>query len=67
MLLIDNPMLKPAPRYDFELAYRIVGKGCGCGQIAKYMVYEDENEQAHCQKCMLEAVDCAEYVQVRRL
>lgn len=35
----------------------------GCPNEAKYIVYE----QPHCQKCMLDAIDCNVYVEVRTI
>ncbi|GJM72958.1 hypothetical protein HMSSN036_51740 [Paenibacillus macerans] len=35
----------------------------GCGKAAKYEVYG----QPHCLEHMLEAIDCNEYVEVRRI
>lgn len=38
---------------------------CGCGKEAKWEVYE--HREPHCTLCMLEAVDCREWIPVRRL
>lgn len=39
---------------------------CGCGEHeAKYLVYEDS--QPHCLKCLLDAIECRIYVEVRLL
>jgi len=38
---------------------------CGCGAEAEYEVYE--HREPHCRRCMLEAVDCATFVVVRRI
>lgn len=35
----------------------------GCPNEAKYIVYG----QAHCRDCMLEAIDCEVYVEVRTI
>lgn len=38
---------------------------CGCGNKAVYEVYEDK--QPHCLDCMLDAVECRNWIPVRRI
>lgn len=40
-------------------------KTCGCGKKANYEVYQ--HREPHCQECMLDAVNCAVVVPVRRI
>ncbi|MCG7406742.1 hypothetical protein MH117_04870 [Paenibacillus sp. ACRRX] len=37
---------------------------CGCGRLAEYQIYEDE--QPHCEQCMKDAIECSEFVMVRK-
>ncbi|WP_025333680.1 hypothetical protein [Paenibacillus sabinae] len=38
---------------------------CGCGAVAEYEVYE--HREAHCRRCMLDAVDSNAFTIVRRI
>ena len=38
---------------------------CGCSKEAKYLVYE--TREPHCLECMLEAIECREWIEVRWL
>lgn len=39
--------------------------GCGKGKKAVYEVYE--SKEPHCLECMLDAVECREWIPVRRI
>lgn len=40
---------------------------CGCGMTAEYEVYSGSSKQGHCLNCMLEAVDNAVAITVRKI
>jgi hypothetical protein len=60
---IENRMLTPVFTFKPKSPAPTYTR-CGCGKPALYEVYE--HHEPHCRGCMLEAVDCSTFVQVRR-
>ena len=62
---IENPVLTPVFTFKKPKKHQPTYNRCGCGKPALYEVYE--HHEPHCRGCMLDAVDCNTFVQVRRL
>ena len=50
----------PRARYHF-----VKNRECGCGREARYYVYD--HRQPHCDRCMLESIDCEVMVPVQKI
>jgi hypothetical protein len=64
--MIENPMIHSETKTLYRTSPQPIEHICDCGNEAKYEVYAN-NPQKHCERCMLDAVDCEIYVEVRTL